>query len=99
VPSGRAQVGADRGSLSFWSRHGLRLPASDALTTPSAGQARAASHAGYRINALPDSEDAPDLIVLVAFPGRGKRSASFGYGALKGMREVMIETQRGRGRC
>jgi hypothetical protein len=54
---------------------------------------------GYRINALPDSEDAPDLIVLVAFPGRGKRSASFGYGALKGMREVMIETQRGRGRC
>ena len=53
------------------------------------------SRGGYRIDALPVSEDAPDLIVLVAFSGGGKRSASFGYGALKGMRDLMVETQRG----
>lgn len=53
------------------------------------------SRGGYRLDALPVSEDAPDLIVLVAFSGGGKRSASFGYGALRGMRELMVGTRNG----
>ena len=47
------------------------------------------SRGGYRIDALRVSPDAPDLVVLVAFSGGGKRSASFGYGALKGMRRFL----------
>jgi len=53
------------------------------------------SRGGYRLDALPVGEDAPDLLVLVAMSGGGKRSASFGYGALKGMREFMIPTAAG----
>jgi NTE family protein len=53
------------------------------------------SRGGYRLDSLPPSRDAPDLLVLVAFSGGGKRSASFGYGALKGMRELMIPTPAG----
>ena len=45
---------------------------------------------GYRLDALAAPGYAPDLLVLVAMSGGGKRSASFGYGALKGMREVMV---------
>lgn len=53
------------------------------------------SHGGYRIDALPISPDAPDLIVMISMSGGGKRSASFGYGALKGMRDVMVPTRVG----
>ncbi|MBV8914686.1 MAG: patatin-like phospholipase family protein [Acetobacteraceae bacterium] len=53
------------------------------------------SRGGYRLDGLAVSEDAPDLMVLVAFSGGGKRSASFGYGALKGMRDLMVSTRRG----
>jgi len=53
------------------------------------------SHGGYRLDALPDSPDAPDLIVVVAMSGGGKRSASFGYGALKGMSDVSVATKAG----
>jgi NTE family protein len=53
------------------------------------------SRGGYRLDSLPLSPDAPDLLVLVAFSGGGKRSASFGYGALKGMRDLMVLTQNG----
>ena len=53
------------------------------------------SHGGYRLDALPVSPDAPDLIVLVAMSGGGKRSASFGFGALQGMRELMVPTREG----
>lgn len=45
---------------------------------------------GYRLDALAAPGYAPDLLVLVAMSGGGKRSASFGYGALKGMRKVMV---------
>jgi len=54
------------------------------------------SRGGYRIDltaSLPD--EAPDLLVLVAFSGGGKRSAAFGYGALRGMRDVMVPTRSG----
>jgi NTE family protein len=53
------------------------------------------SSGGYRVDELPISADAPDLLVMVAISGGGKRSASFGYGALKGMREVMVPTEAG----
>lgn len=53
------------------------------------------SKGGYRIDTLPISADAPDLLVLVAMSGGGKRSASFGYGALKGMRDLMVPTRSG----
>lgn len=50
---------------------------------------------GYRLLALPDHTDTPDLLVFVAFSGGGKRSAAFAYGALKGMRELMVSTRAG----
>lgn len=53
------------------------------------------SRGGYRVDSLAGSKDAPDLLVIVAFSGGGKRSASFGYGALKGMREVTVPTSNG----
>ena len=48
------------------------------------------STGGYRLAALHAPDYAPDLMVMVAMSGGGKRSASFGYGALKGMRDVMV---------
>jgi NTE family protein len=53
------------------------------------------SKGGYRVDVLPVSPDAPDLLVFVAMSGGGKRSASFGYGALKGMRDMMVPTRSG----
>lgn len=53
------------------------------------------SRGGYRFASMPLSTDAPDLVVLVAISGGGKRSASFGYGALEGMRNVMVPTASG----
>ena len=49
------------------------------------------SKGGYRLSDLaPQPGSHPDLLVLVAMSGGGKRSASFGYGALKGMRQVSV---------
>lgn len=53
------------------------------------------SRGGYRVDQMPVSPDAPDLLVMVAMSGGGKRSASYAYGALKGMRDVMIKTAAG----
>jgi NTE family protein len=53
------------------------------------------SNGGYRLNGIAAPGNAPDLLVLVAISGGGKRSASFGYGALKGMREVSVPLARG----
>ena len=53
------------------------------------------SRDGYRVDQLAGSSAAPDLLVMVAFSGGGKRSASFGYGALKGLRDVMLQTAAG----
>lgn len=62
----------------------LEPPGSDAI-----------SSGGYRLDALADNGELPDLMVLVAMSGGGKRSAAFSYGALKGMRELMIPTPDG----
>ena len=48
------------------------------------------SKGGYRLPALPPHAETQDLLVLVAISGGGKRSSSFGYGALKGMRETVV---------
>ncbi len=53
------------------------------------------SHGGYRLGALPASPDTPDMLVIVAISGGGKRSASFGWGALEGMRDVMVPASNG----
>ena len=50
---------------------------------------------GYRLSAIPVSDASPDLLVLLAMSGGGKRSASFSYGALKGLRELTIATSEG----
>lgn len=50
---------------------------------------------GYRLSELANPHDTPDMLVLVAFSGGGKRSAAFAYGALKGMRDVKVETRNG----
>src|SRR5690242_18681770 len=53
------------------------------------------SQAGYRLPTMPPHAEAPDLLALVAMSGGGKRSSSFGYGALAGMREVTVPTAQG----
>jgi NTE family protein len=54
------------------------------------------SKGGYRLSDLaPQPGAQPDLLVLVAMSGGGKRSASFGYGALKGMRAVSVPFAEG----
>jgi NTE family protein len=53
------------------------------------------SRGGYRVNVVSERTDAPGLLVLVAFSGGGKRSAAFGYGAIKGMRDVTVPTPSG----
>ena len=53
------------------------------------------SRDGYRLDALSPSRDTPDLLVLVAMSGGGKRSASFAYGALKGHAQGDCADRRG----
>jgi hypothetical protein len=53
------------------------------------------SEGGYRLPTLPPHTEAPDLLVLVAMSGGGKRSSSFGYGALTRMREPMVRSAGG----
>ncbi len=53
------------------------------------------SQGGYRLGNLDTSDDTPDLLVLVAFSGGGKRSSAFAYGALEAMREMQVPTAQG----
>ncbi len=53
------------------------------------------SRDGYRLDALATSPATPDLLVIVAMSGGGKRSAAFSYGALKGLRDLPIQTSVG----
>lgn len=57
--------------------------------------AEAISKGGYRLASLSAPHQLPDLMVLVAMSGGGKRSAAFSYGALKGMLETPIPTSTG----
>jgi NTE family protein len=47
------------------------------------------SQGGYRSGSLP-SDRSPSTIVLLSFSGGGKRSAAFGYGVLKGLRDYPV---------
>ncbi len=53
------------------------------------------SAGGYRLSALATARDSPDLLVLVAISGGGKRSSAYAYGALKGMRKFSLPTPAG----
>ena len=64
------------------------VPLSQPLLSPPPSES--ISSGGYRFEALSNTEQPPDLLVLVAMSGGGKRSAAYSYGALKGMREVMV---------
>jgi NTE family protein len=44
---------------------------------------------GYRIAEMPKA-GAPDVLVMLSFSGGGKRSAAFGYGVLRGLRDFTI---------
>src|SRR5215469_4256519 len=48
------------------------------------------SAGGYRIDSVTRARQVPDLLILVAMSGGGKRSAAYAYGALKGMGQVTI---------
>ena len=48
------------------------------------------SQGGYRYAGLPDGAGSPELLVVVSFSGGGKRSAAFGYGVLKGLRDMKV---------
>jgi NTE family protein len=47
------------------------------------------SHGGYRIAGVHGAQSS-DTLVLLSFSGGGKRSAAFGYGVLKGLRDYAI---------
>jgi NTE family protein len=47
------------------------------------------SQGGYRAGAL-SSDRSPTTLVLLSFSGGGKRSAAFGYGVLKGLRDYPV---------
>jgi NTE family protein len=70
------------------------LPVVDTTPLPAAKlaapQSETISSDGYRFATLAASDQFPDLFVLVAMSGGGKRSAAFAYGALKGMGLVTI---------
>jgi NTE family protein len=53
------------------------------------------SKGGYRLDAIAESPATPDLLVIVAMSGGGKRSAAFSYGALKGLRDLPLQTPVG----
>ena len=48
------------------------------------------SAGGYRIDSVTSLRQIPDLLILVAMSGGGKRSAAYAYGALKGMGQVTV---------
>src|SRR6478735_4830086 len=47
------------------------------------------SQGGYRAGALA-RDRSPSTLVLLSFSGGGKRSAAFGYGVLKGLRDYPV---------
>jgi NTE family protein len=80
--------------------YGCSLPATtDTVPLPQAKlqppESERISSDGYRLDALPGAEQPPDLMVLVAMSGGGKRSSAYAFGALKGMREVAVPGAQG----
>jgi NTE family protein len=59
-----------------------QVPMNQPLTAP--------RNEGYRLVEMNHTAGREDLVVLVAFSGGGKRSAAFGHGVLRGMRQVPV---------
>lgn len=53
------------------------------------------STGGYRLNAARQTDVLPDRLLLASMSGGGKRSAAFSYGALQGMRDLMMPSPIG----
>jgi len=68
-------------------------PLSPAQLSPPGSEA--ISTGGYRLTSMAAAPDSPDLLVLVALSGGGKRSSAYSYGVLKGMRDVLVPTAAG----
>jgi len=49
---------------------------------------------GYRHAAL-QGRGSPELMLMLAFSGGGKRSSAFSYGVLRGLREISVKTATG----
>ena len=62
----------------------LSRPGSEAIST-----------GGYRLTSMAAAQDSPDLMVLIALSGGGKRSSAYSYGVLKGMRDIPVPTAAG----
>lgn len=52
------------------------------------------SRGGYRLSSFREAAD-PELLVFLAFSGGGMRSAAFGYGVLRGLRDATVTTASG----
>ena len=46
---------------------------------------------GYRLPSLESNSTAPDLLMVLALSGGGKRSSAFSYGVLRGMRDMPVQ--------
>ena len=68
-------------------------PLSPAQLSPPGSEA--ISTGGYRLTSMAAAQDSPDLMVLVALSGGGKRSSAYSYGVLKGMRDILVPTAAG----
>jgi len=47
---------------------------------------------GYRLPAMPSGKSSPELLLVLAFSGGGKRSSAFSYGVLRGLRDIPVGT-------
>jgi NTE family protein len=65
----------------------MNKPLPPAALSPTSGGP--ISQGGYRITSLAHRQS-PELLVLLSFSGGGMRSAAFGYGVLKGLRDFTI---------
>jgi NTE family protein len=57
---------------------------------PSPSSALLDNRKGYEFGALASNAQSPDIFVILAMSGGGKRSAAFSYGVLKGLRDTTL---------
>lgn len=69
-----------------------------AVIDPAAPQHMTLGERGYRLPAMNDPNASPELLMMLAFSGGGKRSSAFSYGVLRGLRDMPIRTAAGQHR-
>ena len=69
-----------------------------AVIDPAAPQHITLGEGGYRLPAMRNPKASPELLMLLAFSGGGKRSSAFSYGVLRGLRDMPIRTVAGQHR-